>query len=150
MSVCLCQLLTSLIRAFAISSRTVLNKAKTLTSLQWCACALEYLIGFLKTKSTITPDVSLFHEVQYILREHFNHSINRANQFYITDMQIIKAENRRKPQDQSYKQRIFTNPVKILRFLNRSIWCDRCCVINLCRQFVTSQGNSSYNFYIFR
>ena len=41
-------------------------------------------------------------------------------------MQIIKAENRGKPQDGSYKHRIFTNPVKILRFLNRTIWCDSC------------------------
>ena len=77
-------------------------------------------------KCTITPDLSLFHEVQDITREHFNHSINRANQFYIADMQIIKAENRGKPQDRSYKHRIFTNPVKILRFLNPTIWCDCC------------------------
>ena len=60
------------------------------------------------------------------MREHFNHSINRANQFYIADMQIIKAESRGKPQDRSYKHRIFTNPVKILRFLNRTIWRDSC------------------------
>ena len=82
------------------------------------------MIDFLKTKSTITPDLSLFHEVQDITREHFNHSVNRANQFYIADMQIMKAENHGKPQDRSYKHRIFTNPVKILRFLNRTIWCD--------------------------
>ena len=59
----------------------------------------SYMLDFLKTKSTITPDLSLFHEVQDITPEHFNHSINRANQFYIADMQIIKAENRGKPQD---------------------------------------------------
>ena len=41
-------------------------------------------------------------------------------------MQIIKAENRGKPQDRSYKHRVFTNPAKILRFLNRTIWCDGC------------------------
>ena len=88
-----------------------------------CACALKYLIDFLKTKSTITPGMSLFHEVQDISREHLI-SINRANQFYIADMQIMKVENRGKPQDRSYKHRIFTNPVKILRFLNRTVWCD--------------------------
>ena len=96
---------------------------------------IKYLIDFLKTKSTMTPDLSLFHEVQDITREHFNHSINRANQFFIADMQIMKAENHGKPQDRSYKHRIFTNPVKILRFLNRTIWCDcylmRTCMISL-------------------
>ena len=67
--------------------------------------------------------------MQDITREHFNHDINRANQFYIADMQIMSAENRGKPQDRSYKHRILTNPVEILRFLNRTIWCD--CYLNI-------------------
>ena len=36
--------------------------------------------------------MSLFHEVQDITREHFNHSINRANQFYIADMKLSKRK----------------------------------------------------------
>ena len=44
-------------------------------------------------------------------------------------MQIIKTENRGKPQDRFYKHRLFT--LKILRFLNRTIWCDCCLSVYL-------------------